>query len=73
MGRENVKNIQKTNQICYCFYFGGDLKLRGDFPSLKALNKTLSPSMSHSPFFFPHLSLILNDFDQVMVRSGACL
>ena len=23
MGRENVKNIQKTNQICYCLGGGG--------------------------------------------------
>ena len=31
VGRENVKNIQKTNEICYC--------LGGKFPPLKALKK----------------------------------
>ena len=31
MGRENVKNIQKTNEICYC--------LGGKFTPLKALKK----------------------------------
>jgi len=34
VGRENVKNIKKTNKLCYC--------LGGKFPPLKALkNKTL--------------------------------
>ena len=36
MGRENAKNIQKTNKICYCFGGGGK------FSPLKALKKTLS-------------------------------
>ena len=46
VGRENVKNIQKTNKICYCLGGGGggNLKLRGEIPPpppppLKALKK----------------------------------
>ena len=41
-----MKNIQKTNEICYCL--GGKFKLLGgggggggDFPPLNALKKTL--------------------------------
>ena len=37
VGRENVKNIQKTNKLCY--YLGGNLKLRGEISPLKALKK----------------------------------
>ena len=47
VGRENVKNILKMNEICYCL--GGKFKTwggggGGNFspPPLKALKKTLS-------------------------------
>ena len=39
VGRENVKNILKSNEICYCL--GGKFKTWGKFPPLKALKKTL--------------------------------
>ena len=32
MGKENVNDIQKTNEICYCL---------GDLGGIKALKKTL--------------------------------
>ena len=38
VGRENVTNIQKTNEICYCMG-GGNSKLRGGISPLRALKK----------------------------------
>ena len=39
VGRENVKNIQKTNKICYCLGGGGNLKLREKISSPKGPEK----------------------------------
>ena len=40
MGRENIEEYPKTNEMCYCL--GGDSKLRrGKFLPLNALKKTL--------------------------------
>ena len=41
-----MKNIQKTNEICYCLGGGGG---GGEFPPLKALKKTLSACSHCAP------------------------
>ena len=48
MGRENVKNIQKTNKICCCFG-GENLKLLGGggISPLKALKKKTLDRVLH--------------------------
>ena len=39
VGRENVKNIQKTNKICYCLGGGGIQNLGGEISPPKGPEK----------------------------------